>query len=77
MNKTSNEEIILIRSGDQSMFASVKNGETVLLGDSSTFVYAGTSMKEEKRKIENDLDDVIYSKPVALIKKLERRIKKK
>lgn len=77
MNKKSDEEIILIRSGDQSMFASVKKGETVILGDPSTFVTVGASMKEEKRKIEDDVDDVIYSKPVALIKKLERRIKKK
>lgn len=77
MNKKSDEEIILIRSGDQSMFASVKKGETVILGDPSTFVTAGASMKEEKRKIEDDVDDIIYSKPVALIKKLERRIKKK
>ena len=77
MKKDSKEEIILIRSGNQSMFASVKNGETVLLGDPSTFIYAGVTMDEEQMKIEDDLDDVLYSKPVALVKKLKRKIKKK
>ena len=77
MKKETKEEIILIRSGDQSMFATVKEGETVLLGDPSTFVYAGAKLREEKKQIEDDLDDALYSKPVALVKKLKRKIKKK
>ena len=72
-----NEEIVLIQSGDYSMLASYKNGEEVLLGDPSTFVYAGVSMEEEQRQIEETIDDIIYSKPVALVKKLKRRINKK
>ena len=31
---------------------------------------------EEKQRIEDDLDDIIYSKPVAFVKKIQRRIKK-
>lgn len=73
----SDEEIVLIRSGDYSMLASFKKGEEVLLGDPSTFVYAGVTMEEEQRQIEETIDDIIYSKPVALVKKLKRRIKKK
>lgn len=67
MKNDSKEKIVLIRSGNHSMFASVKKDETVLLGDPSTFVYAGVTIKEEKR--EKDA--------VKLIKKLNRRIKKK
>lgn len=77
MKKEQKEEIVLIRSGEQSMFATIKEGETILLGDPSTFVCPGISMKEEQRKIEDDLDDILYSKPVALVKKLKRKIKKK
>lgn len=78
MNKSKkDEEIILIRSGEQSMFASVKKGDTIILGDPSTFVYAGVTKEEEQRQIEDDLDDILYSKPFSLVKKLQRRIKKK
>ena len=77
MKKEEKEEIILIRSGDQSMFASVKNDDTVILGDPSTFVYAGVTMVKDQKKIEGIVDDILYSKPVALVKKLKRRNEKK
>ena len=37
-----------------------------------TFVEAGLTPEESKRR----LDDMLYSKPVALVKKISRRLKK-
>jgi len=53
-------------------------GEKVLIGEGehSIFVEAGLTWEEEKRRLEDRIDDAIYSKPVAMIKKLVRRIKK-
>ena len=39
-------------------------------------IEAGLTREEEKQRIENDLDDIIYSKPVAFVKKIQRRVKK-
>ena len=51
------------------MFATIKEGETVILGDPATFMYSGTIEKENQKEIEED--------SVSLVKKLKRRIKKK
>ena len=40
-------------------------------------IEAGLTPEEENQRLEEDLDDAIYSKPVALVKKLQRRIKNK
>ena len=58
-----NEEIVLIKSGDYSMFASLKKDETIIIGDPSSFVYAGVSMTEKQSD--------------TLVKKLKRKINKK
>ena len=38
------------------------------------FAEAGLTIEEERNRLEDDLDDVIYSKPVALVKKIQRRV---
>ena len=44
--------------------------------DDGTFVRAGDTPKESRSRLEDRLDDIAYSKPVAFIKKLQRRTKK-
>ena len=40
-----------------------------------TFVIAGDTPEESRQRLEDRLDDAIYSKPVAFVKKLSRKIK--
>ena len=67
--------IMLIGSGEHSTFIKVKKGERVMLND-GTFVEAGLTPEESKRRLDDKIDDMLYSKPVALVKKISRRLKK-
>ena len=69
------EVIMMIGSGEHSVFIKVKKGERVMLSG-GTFVEAGLTPEESKRRLDDKLDDMIYSKPVALVKKISRRLKK-
>ena len=69
------EVIMMIGSGEHSTFIKVKKGERVMLSG-GTFVEAGLTPEESKRRLDDKLDDMIYSKPVALVKKICRRLKK-
>ena len=69
------EVIMMIGSGEHSTFIKVKKGERVMLSG-GTFVEAGLTPEESKRRLDDKLDDMIYSKPVALVKKISRRLKK-
>lgn len=40
------------------------------------FVGAGLTQKESERRLDDRIDDMLYSKPVALVKKIRRRLKK-
>ncbi len=72
MKKNKNDEVLMmIGSGEDSAFIKVKKGKKVMLND-GTFVEAGLILEESKRR----LDDMLYSKPVALVKKINRRLKK-
>ena len=66
---------VMIGSGEDSIFVKKKRGERYMLSD-GTFVIAGDTPEESKARLEDSLDDAIYSKPVALVKKIIRRIKK-
>lgn len=69
MKKNKNDEVLMmIGSGEDSDFIKVKKGKKVMLDD-GTFVEAGLILEESKRR----LDDMLYSKPVALVKKINRR----
>lgn len=66
MKKNKNDEVLMmIGSGEDSAFIKV-------MLDDGTFVEAGLTQEESKRRI----DDMLYSKPVALVKKINRRLKK-
>ena len=69
------EVLMMIGSGEHSIFIKVKEGERVILSD-GTFVEAGLTPEESKRRLDDKIDDMIYSKPVALVKKISRRLKK-
>ncbi len=69
------EVIIMIGSGQHSTFIKVKKGERVMLSD-GTFVEAGLTPEESKRRLDDKIDDMLYSKPVALVKKISRKLKK-
>ena len=69
------EVLMMIGSGEHSIFIKVKKSERVILSD-GTFVEAGLTPEESKRRLDDKIDDMIYSKPVALVKKISRRLKK-
>ena len=67
---------VMVGSGQHSMVALKERGERYMLSD-GTFVIAGDTPEESRARFEDRLDDAIYSKPVAFIKKISRRIKKR
>ena len=58
------KKVMLINQGDYSLLASFDKGETVIIGDPSTCVYSGVTVKE------ND-------KTLSLVKKISEKIKRK
>lgn len=69
---------VMIGNSGHSTFIKVKNGEKIMIGsgEHSCFVEAGLTPEEEKMRLDDKIDDVIYSKPIALVKKIVRRIQK-
>lgn len=67
----SDDIIVMIGSGEHSIFVKKKRGERYMLDD-GTFVIAGDTPEQSRNRLDDMLD---YSKPVAFIKKLSRRIK--
>ena len=65
---------VMIGSGEHSIFVSKKRGERYMLSD-GTFVRAGDTPEKSRARLEDRIDDAIYSKPIAFVKKLSRRIK--
>ncbi len=66
---------MMIGSGEHLIFIKVKKGERLILSD-GTFDEAGLTPEESKRRLDDKIDDMIYSKPVTLVKKISRRLKK-
>ena len=64
----------MVGYGELSTFVTAQKGETVMVRYGN-IIEAGKTRKEYRRQIEDDLDDILYSKPVALVKKIKRRIK--
>ena len=65
---------MMIGSGEHSIFIKVKKGEKIMLSDGSV-VEAGLTQEESKMRLDDRVDDILYSKPVALVKKISRRLK--
>lgn len=66
----------MVGYGEHSTFVKAKKGEKVMVRYGNV-IEAGLTLEEEKQRLEDDLDDALYSKPVAFVKKLQRRIKNK
>lgn len=64
---------LMVGYGEFSTFTRVKKGELVMTRYGN-FAEAGLTIEEERNRLEDDLDDVIYSKPVAFVKKIQRRV---
>ena len=75
----SSEVTIMIGSGEHSTFTEVKKGEIVMIGsgEDSCFARAGISPEEERQELDDEIDKILDSKPVAFVKKLQRRITNK
>ena len=73
------EQQELIAMHKKKIFTKVKKGKRIMIGsgEHSCLVRAGISPEEEKQELNNKIDDAIYSRPVALVKKLQRRIRHK
>ena len=65
---------VMIGYGEHSTFIKAKKGEKVMIRYGN-IIEAGLTPEEERQRLEDSLDDIIYSKPVAFIKKLSRKIK--
>lgn len=68
----------MIGSGEHAIFTKVKKGKRLMIGtdEHSCFTRAGISLEESRCELNNKIDDIIYSKPVAFVKKLQRKLKK-
>ena len=79
LRKNFDEAIPTIGTGENSIFTKVKKGKRVMIGsgEHSCSVRAGISSEEARKELNNKMDDAFYSKPVALIKKIQRRIRNK
>lgn len=45
-------------------------------GGHSCFIKSGISLEESRNDLDNRIDDALYNKPVALVKKIQRRLNK-
>lgn len=75
MNKKNEKVDVMVGYGEMATFKKVNKGDLVM-ARYGNIIEAGLTREEERQRIEDDLDDIIYSKPVALVKKIQRRIKK-
>lgn len=69
-----NDVKVMIGSGKHAIFVNKKRGERYMFDD-GTFVIAGDTPEQSRNRLEDRIDDAIYSKQVAFVKKLTRRIK--
>lgn len=65
---------VMVGYGEHSTFVKAKKGDKIMIRYGNV-IEAGLTPEEERQRLENDLDNIIYSKPVAFVKKLARKIK--
>lgn len=65
---------VMVGYGVFSTFVKAKKGERVMVRYGN-IIEAGLTPEEEHQRLEAALDDMVYSGPVAFIKKLQRRIR--
>ena len=69
---------VMVGMGENSTFMKTKKGNRVMIGsgDDSCLIKVGISLEESRNEIDDKIDDVIYTKPVAFVKKLQGKIRK-
>ncbi len=76
--KESNEDddldFVIFGYGNNSVIDEVKKGEKVMVRYGN-IIEVSLTRALYKQKLEDDLDDIIYSKPVAFVKKMVRNVK--
>ncbi len=76
MRKSNDRHVnIMIGYGNCSTVLKVEKG-TKVMTRYGNMVEAGLTREEEQKRLEDKLDDICYSKPVAFVKKLQRKLKK-
>lgn len=66
---------VMVGYGELATIERVNKGDLVMTRYGN-IVEAGLTREEERQRIEDELDDILYSKPAALVKKIQRKIKK-
>lgn len=77
-NKHRSKKIpVMIGTGEDAIFIRVQKGRRVLINslDDSCFIRAGTSPEEARERIEDRLDNMVYGKPVAKVRKMVKKFK--
>ena len=64
---------VLVGYGEHSVFTDAKKGDMVMIRYGN-IIEAGLTIEEEQQRLEDNLDDIIYSKPVAFVRKIGRRV---
>lgn len=71
--KTGDRVYVLVGYGEHSLFTEAKKGDVVMIRYGN-IIEAGLTLEEEQQRLEDSLDDIVYSKPVAFVRKIGRRI---
>lgn len=71
--KTGDKVHVLVGYGEHSLFTEAKKGDMVMIRYGN-IIEAGLTLQEEQQRLEDSLDDIVYSKPVAFVRKIGRRI---
>ena len=75
-SKDKEEVIVMYGYGENATCGKVKKGESVMVRYGHV-MEAGLTLEEHKQRREDQMDDILYSKPVAFVKKLKRRINRR
>lgn len=79
-NKTNKKDkvMVMIGEGEHTIFKAVKKGDYVWIGSGENFcrVRAEITPEESRKELDDKLDDILYSKPVAFVKKIQSKLKK-
>ena len=67
---------VMVGYGDNSVVTDVHKGDEVIVRYGNV-VETGLTREETKERLEDDLDEALYNRTVAFVKKLTRKIKKK
>lgn len=71
--KTNSKHVnVMIGSGEHEIFVKKRRGDGIMLEDGS-FIIAGDIPDESRKKIDDRIDDIVYTKPVTFVKKMLRR----